>query len=156
MIRSLEERFWSKVDTSGDCWTWMAACNRQGYGLIGIGSRSTRKSAQLAHRVAYELEVGTIPSGLIVRHKCDNPPCVNPSHLEIGTRADNSRDMRVRGRSIVGELNPRSKLTANQVVLIRERLATGASVAVVARDFSMSCGAIKNIRSGKSWGGGQR
>lgn len=87
--RSIEERFWSKVyfpPCEGDCWTWAAHRNKLGYGLLWGGS-----SAVYAHRVAYELVIGSIPSGLVIDHLCRNHACVNPSHLEPVTLAENTR-----------------------------------------------------------------
>lgn len=96
------ERFLSKVDTSGECWTWRASTSR-GYGQFSVNGHG---SAPLkAHRVAYELFVGPIPDGLVLCHACDNPSCVRPSHLLAGTQADN-----LRGASARGRLNPTSLL----------------------------------------------
>ena len=87
---SLSARFWPKVDKAGpdDCWEWNAS--RQGtgaYGRIGVNGK-----VELAHRISYELMHGPIPDGLFVMHRCDNPPCVNPAHLSLGTRRDNMED----------------------------------------------------------------
>ncbi len=87
-----EQRFWSKVDRSGDCWLWTAARRPLGYGALKVGGRVLH-----AHRVAYELVYGKIPPDLIVLHICDNPPCVNPAHLRVGTRSENTRDMYAKG-----------------------------------------------------------
>ncbi len=96
------DRFWSKVDKNGpviyeelgSCWIWTAARNGpNGYGAFRIG-----KQKHDAHRVAYELQIGPIPEGLCVLHKCDNPPCVRGDHLFVGTRGDNNKDMHKKGR----------------------------------------------------------
>jgi hypothetical protein len=94
--RSLEERFWSKVDRSGECWMWVASLASTGYGQFYDKPR--RRTPIGAHRVAWELANGPIPAGLQVLHRCDNPPCVRPDHLFIGTVSDNMRDMYAKGR----------------------------------------------------------
>lgn len=90
----LGDRFWSKVDRSGDCWTWTASRTRHGYGRIGLG----HDRVETAHRVSWMLANGPIPEGVFVCHRCDNPPCVRPDHLFLGTALDNIRDMIAKGR----------------------------------------------------------
>jgi len=92
-------RFWDRVDKAGDCWLWRGLIDRNGYGRIGDNYR-----VALAHRFAYEAAIGPIPAGLDVLHSCDNPPCVNPAHLRVGTHAENMADMVRRGRA-----NPRGR-----------------------------------------------
>lgn len=97
-IRPKSERFWEKVQrTESDvCWIWSAATNQRGYGVIGGKEASDR----LAHRYSYTLNVGPIPEGMFVCHHCDNPPCVNPSHLFLGTHEQNMADCVSKGRSV--------------------------------------------------------
>lgn len=95
--RSEEERFWSYVPTGlelGDCWEWLGGCTKFGHG----GFMREDQSSTSAHRMMWILKWGE-PGPLVVRHKCDNPPCVNPNHLELGTHADNAQDRVKRGRN---------------------------------------------------------
>lgn len=95
--RPLYIRFWEKVRTQPDgCWEWQGGRARFGHGLIhtGPGARLSQ-----AHRVSWELNVGPVPPGACVLHRCDNPPCVNPAHLFLGTKHDNIRDMVAKGRA---------------------------------------------------------
>ena len=93
----VEDRFWSKVrKADGDgCWEWMGARVKTGYGQIG---RSRTRQLIATHRLSWELYRGAIPSGLCVCHRCDNPRCVRPDHLFLGTQADNIHDMVAKGR----------------------------------------------------------
>lgn len=99
---SATDRLWSKVVKTPRCWVWTAS-TRNGYGIIRVDGRT-----EYAHRLAYLANMGPIPDGLVVRHTCDNRLCVRPNHLELGTKADNSRDMVERGRS---PRNPRAENT---------------------------------------------
>jgi len=92
--RNLADRFWNKVNKTDGCWEWGANRNPSGYGRFRLNGRM-----EVAHRVGYSLAFGQIPDGLFILHSCDNPPCVNPSHLRAGTKADNMRDMVQRGRN---------------------------------------------------------
>lgn len=115
---SAEERFWSKVDTSGTCWLWTAGTDRKGYGRINWGG----KSKEIAPRVSWMLCRGPIPDGMCVLHNCpggDNPGCVNPDHLFLGTRAVNNADMSAKHRVRHGEQHPRARLTQATVDAIR-------------------------------------
>ena len=94
--RKLPERFWKRVKKTKDCWEWQGMKKKDGlpYGLVKIFFRRF-----YAHRVAWELTNGPIPKGLNVLHRCDNPVCVRPSHLFLGTQADNIADMVSKGRN---------------------------------------------------------
>ncbi len=89
----LQERFDAKVVKGEKCWIWMAHKNNKGYGVIHFNGKVT-----LAHRIAYTHSNGVIPDGMKICHTCDNPPCVNPQHLFLGTQMDNLRDMAKKGR----------------------------------------------------------
>lgn len=123
-------RFWSRVDKKGpdDCWPWLGGCDRDGYGMLG---------KKRAHRVSYTLECGPIGPGLLIRHRCDNPPCVNPRHLLVGTQKDNSRDAveRRRIRQPWGETAGASKLTDAECADIRRRFAAGESASSIHRSY---------------------
>jgi len=97
---SLRARFWTKVDKSGDCWLWTAARWDTGYGQFMVGGK-----LRGAHRVSYELAKGPIPAGMLVCHTCDNPRCVRPSHLWLGTVRDNAQDAARKGRTASGDRN---------------------------------------------------
>ena len=84
---SLSERFWSKVDKSGDCWTWTAVKDKSGYGQFRLDGQMRR-----AHRVAYQLSVGEVPDGMLIDHICHQPSCVNPEHLRPVTRKENGEN----------------------------------------------------------------
>lgn len=147
----LRDRFWSKVAVSrrDDCWEWLAGKNSRGYGMIAI-----HKIMRLAHRVAYELAVGPIPEGMCVCHKCDNPVCVNPSHLFLGTQADNVADMDAKGRGNrpAGEHHPRAKLTADQVGEIRRRYTGGrGEQKTLAAEYGVNNQSISDIVLNKRW-----
>ena len=98
---------------------------------------------------------GPIPPGLVVRHRCDNPPCVNPDHLEIGTQADNQADMAIRGRSkwggVHGEATPNAKLTNEAVKEARRLRAQGWTQLALAHRFGVSVRAIQLMLSGRTW-----
>ena len=89
------ERFWSKVEKSDGCWEWNATRNHRGYGKF----RDTPHSEVGSHRFSYVLHYGPIPEGMEVMHSCDNPPCVNPDHLSLGTSKDNAEDRTAKRRT---------------------------------------------------------
>lgn len=150
--RPLFEKLMSKVVTSDGCWEWLGSKDKNGYGSIRCDS-GTKK----AHRVSYLVHVGEIPSGLYVLHKCDNPSCVSPHHLFLGTHRDNMRDMWSKGRGKAvscgrkGSKNGNSRLSEGDVIEIRLRLSCGESGASLSREYGVSKNLIYLIRDKKVW-----
>jgi len=160
-----EQRFWSKVDRSGQCWIWTGGCFAgKGYGRMHV--RLPVRHSVSTHRFSWELHFGPIPPGLFVCHHCDNPPCVRPDHLFLGTSTDNMRDMIVKGRNAVGERNghytkpentPRgegvktSKLTKAQVLEILSLRDTGISAQELASRYGIGAANIYHIWRRISW-----
>lgn len=131
-VLNLLMRFWKKVDVTPTCWNWIASKNPKGYGKFGVGGAGRGWTG--AHRVSWEIHSGPIPDDKCVLHSCDNPACVNPNHLWLGTIQDNLRDCGDKGRRsggrLSGELNSHAKLKERDVLEIRrlgniENLSTG-------------------------------
>lgn len=146
------ERFLSRLDQRGpdECWPYLAkASTRSGHVQLWANGRQL-----LAHRYAYEHFIGPIPEGLLVCHRCDNPPCCNPAHLFLGTVADNNadRDRKGRQRSVTGEDHGNTTLTADQVRAIRRALAEGTPQRRIAEAYGVHQGTISNIARRVTWG----
>ena len=143
------ERFRRFVDSSGDCWVWTGSRNGFGYGQMSVNGRPRG-----AHRVSYEMHVGPIPKGMEVCHRCDNPPCVNPDHLFLGTHAENMADSLAKGRAarMLGEDASSAKLTAAQVDLIRRMSLGGMPNPAIARQFGVHTSTVWSAVVGKTWG----
>jgi hypothetical protein len=160
MVEEMAQRFWAKVDRRSDdeCWEWLARRAERGYGQYRHEGRTVR-----AHRHAWRLANGPIPSGLLVCHHCDNPPCCNPAHLFLGTDADNVHDMVSKGRNVRpprdessvnfprGERCHAAKLTEGQVIEIRRRYDAGDKRMEMAREFGVDYTLIWQIGKRKAW-----
>lgn len=147
---SLSTRFFRKVDRTATCWIWTGNTSRNGYGSIQSGGKGSPTLS--AHRLSYEMHKGQIPEGCVVMHSCDNPSCVNPDHLSIGTFKENTADMIAKGRKRTiapkGIDNGKAKLNDSLVRYIRQSSKNAASIA---RELSLSANCIRGVRTGRTW-----
>jgi hypothetical protein len=138
------ERFWSKVKKGDDCWEWIGAKRRNGYGCFKF-----RGHLVGAHRVAYILAVGEIPENFIVLHSCDNRGCVNPAHLSAGTHTDNTQDAIQKKRH---HFPPGSgKLTLEDAREIRKLYADTGQYAWIARRYGLDKKTVRQVILGEIW-----
>lgn len=160
--RPATARFWEKVDQAGDCWVWLAHKDHAGYGQFTYGLKTIR-----SHRVAWILTHGEIPNGLFVCHKCDNPSCVRPDHLFLGTHSDNMRDSYRKGRKVLpdrtrfvkghqqasrGEASHLAKLTSDQVLEIRRTYEQGGvTQEALARKYGVERTTVRDIIHRRNW-----
>lgn len=147
----LIKRFNKKICINPEtgCWDWIGTKDSKGYGKIWVGEKLAR-----SHRVAYTIHVGNIPDGLIVCHHCDNPGCVNPDHLFVGTNADNMKDKTCKGRARgqgKGESHSLAKLTEDDIRSIRKEKASGVRQRVLARKYGVSEQHMSDICKGRYW-----
>ena len=138
----------SAIDTNTDCWIFIGNRVKNGYGQICINGK-----IGIAHRHSYVAFKGDIPGGLLVCHKCDNPSCVNPEHLFIGTHQDNSDDKIKKGRhnAAKGEKHYKSKLSATDVINIRSMAKDGLTENEIAKKFNIGRGAVSSIKRRQCW-----
>lgn len=142
------ERFTAKV---GDCVIWTGGKNRQGYGVIST-IEGGRRISRRAHRVSYEMANGPIPNGSHILHSCDNPSCVNPKHLRVGTHQENMDDKVRRSRQSMGERHA-SKLTQDEVIEIRRLASEGNAHQAIAEIYNVSQPLISAIVRRAIWKG---
>lgn len=133
------------VGMPNDCWEWQGARHKKGHGQLRLFGRGW-----LAHRVMYMLSKGD-PTGLIIRHTCDNPPCCNPKHLLAGTHQDNVNDCVTRNRHAKGEKMGSAKLTATDVQQIKALLKLGTPQSIIARSYQINQSSVSDIHTGKTW-----
>lgn len=158
----LSVRLWRRV-TLGDgdaCYVWQGATESFGYGVIG-DENGRQGGNLLTHRASWMLTYGPIPEGMCVLHACDNPPCVRPDHLFLGTRLDNNLDMVNKGRHAAqigthnlprGEEHRRSKVTGAQVLDMRARYQSKqASVQQLADEYELDVSTVHRMATGRAW-----
>lgn len=146
--QNLNERFFkyvNKLITGKKCWEWIGDIGIGGYGRIWYKGKTN-----FAHRVSYLKHIGKIPKGTLVCHTCDNPKCVNPDHLFLGTEQNNYDDMVSKGRRKKVP-NSKKRLTEYQVICIRKLLDTGELLKNIAVKFSVSIQTISSIKNNRTW-----
>ena len=143
----ISARFEAKIEKiSNGCWFWCGAIDRYGYGVFKINGRTVK-----AHRCAYTLFVGEISIGMCVCHLCDNPRCVNPDHLFLGSQRDNMFDKTKKGRVARGECLKKSKLLPASVRRIRLAARSGTKPQVIAQRFGISLSTVYRIIKRQIW-----
>lgn len=141
---TLEERFFSRFQqVESGCWQWRSHTDKDGYGVLPGDRQNIR-----AHRLSFEIHVGCIPDGMIVCHKCDNPGCVNPDHLFVGTAKDNAQDALIKRRHYIGEKNGRSKLTREDVQYIRKSSRNTIELAEI---LGVAQSTVNRVKRGDLW-----
>jgi hypothetical protein len=162
--KSLEARFWEKVDKNGpvpphrpeigSCWEWTGGKFTNGYGYIFVREElaTGRHIREYAHRLSWTMSNGPIPDGLLVCHECDNRCCVRPSHLFLGDVAKNNADMRAKNRQALGSRNGVSKLCESDIPIIRDMKKAGVSTNAIAEKFGVKARTIRNVLDGDTWG----
>ena len=150
--KSLAERFWAKVVRGDGCWGWSGQVDGGGYGRMrGPAIDGHRGNNVVASRISWMLHTGDIPPGLCVLHRCDNPPCVRPDHLFLGTLGDNNKDATSKGRNARGHKNGQSKLSDNDVIDIKSRISRGDVQRRIAEDYGVTFQLISEIARGNLW-----
>jgi hypothetical protein len=148
--RDFDELF----STDGECWLWLGSCSPNGYGRFYLGFFDGKAKYTGAHRYAWERANRPLLPGEVVRHRCDNPPCVRPDHLAAGSQGENLHDAAVKGRLRghgKGERHCFAKLRDDDVPEIRALLASGISQREVAGRFGVNQSQISRISSGDRW-----
>jgi len=151
-----EEKFWEKVNIRNNgCWEWLAQKDKDGYGTFMLSSNKGQKRTR-AHRYSWVLHFGDVPKEKFVLHKCDNPPCINPNHLFLGTAKDNTQDMVKKHRygynNIGGENHPNAKLNNQKVKQIKELWNSKQYTQIeLGRMFDVGNKQINLIINNKAW-----
>lgn len=142
------DNFLKRVNMTNGCWNWVGSTTQGDYGFHKFYGKAWR-----AHRLSYHLFLGNFDKSLDVCHTCDNPRCVRPSHLFLGTTRDNIQDMINKGRykGVTGSMNPRAKLTEEKVKEIRRLRQSGMGLSELSERFNANYYTINNIVNRWSW-----
>lgn len=144
---TLQQRLESHIISKADCWLTDLYCNRSGYPKISVNQQPINAS-----RASFQLYKGEISKGMFVLHKCDNPACINPEHLFLGTQKENMEDMASKSRSTIGSKNPKAKLNEEQVLEIKRLLSeTDLTQEKIAESFNVDRKIVSGIKNGKIW-----
>lgn len=149
-------RFWSKVALTSDpnkCWNWEGSKRRKGYGRIAITVAPNKDISVIVTRLSYYLHHNIDPIGKAILHSCDNPSCVNPNHLLLGSNKDNTDDMMKKGRGVQpkGSHHGKSKLTEEIVLAIREKFKNGVPPKDLRKEYTVDQGQLSRILNRKAW-----
>lgn len=162
MKPTTEQRFWSHVNKTDYCWLWTGSKRNKGYGAFVWADRGLIVQGR-AHRYSWELVNGPIPKGLCCLHRCDTPACVNPDHLWIGTKAENNRDMWLKGRHVAGgtycgegkykrgEKHHNSVLSFEVVTAIRNDHKIGLGYIRLGKKYGVSMSCARKVVKGITW-----
>jgi hypothetical protein len=145
----IKEKLKKYVVDSKNCWNWLGSKDKDGYGVFG----HHRNKQLRAHRASYDFYIGEIPTGMLVCHYCDNPSCINPKHLFLGTSKDNTQDMIKKQRKLIlfGENHPNAKLTEQQANEIKQLRKQNKPLTEIANQFGISFQTVSSIAKGKTW-----
>lgn len=153
MVRTQSDKFWSRVKRgkSTECWPWQGELNSMGYGRLSTGGRK-RRVRILAHKLSLELHGIVCPPNKIILHSCDNPKCVNPQHLRIGTMLENADDARQKKRNNYGERNGMARFTEDQIRNMHALRRNGSLLREIATMYGTGKHYVGQIISGRRWG----
>jgi hypothetical protein len=149
----VEEMLANHIINERGCWLYQGSKKDNGYGkaFLYCHAATPKRRTFSTHRVSYAYYNGVDPGELSVMHTCDDPGCINPSHLELGTHAENMQDMVSKGRSTAGEANPGSKISEVVVLAVVDRIKAGESNVSISKDLPISHAMVSLIRHKKHW-----
>jgi hypothetical protein len=137
--KTFDQRFWSKVNKTPTCWVWTACVDKMGYGRFYVAG----KKRDHPHRISWAMKNGPIPKGMFVLHKCDNPPCVNPDHLILGTHLENMQDRDRKGRGIKGRKKPTISPETKETIF--KKHIGGQSYASLVNEYKIAARTVQRI-----------